>query len=443
MTENANPLPNLNIDPTLQGPGVPTGKAIVRSRTIRISVVGGVIVVGMLALGYIPRNMHAKEAEEAAWRRKAAVPDVATYVVRPGNPSTQLALPGNIEPITEAVIYARSDGYVDKRLVDIGDSVRGGQLLAVISSPETDQELKAMKEALSQSRSDYENAKAGTDEAKANLFIAKVTNNRWQDLVVRNVVSQQEADQTQSTYMAREADMTASQAKERATQDAIRVNEAHVQRLRELVSYERVVAPFPGVITARNIDIGSLVSSGSNANIPVLYKLGKINRMRIFVDVPQADSEYIHVGQTCSIHVRELPNRVFVATVTRFANAIDIASRTMRTEVQLDNPKGELLPGMYAQVQFGLERTKPPILIPANTLVASPAGDQVVVVKDGVTHFRTIDITQDYGPEIEVGDGVAFGDSLVANVNDSIRDNGRVNVVSHIDLPPLPQTEGH
>ena len=438
MTENAKPLPNLSMDPDRQEPRVPAGKATMHSRMMKISFVGGLIVVGVLALGYIPRTRHAKEAEEAAWQRNGSVPDVATYVVRPGNPTSPLTLPGNIEPITEAVIYARSDGYVKRRLVDIGERVHAGQLLAVISSPETDQELEVTKEALAQSRSDYAVAKAGTDEAKANLFIADVTNKRWQDLVARNVVSQEEADQTQSSYMAREADMTASQAKERATQDAIRVNEARVQRLRELVSYERVVAPFAGVIIARNIDIGSLVSSGSNANIPVLYRLGKIDRMRVFVDVPQADSEYIRVGQTCSIHVRELPNRVFAATVTRFANAIDIASRTMRTEVQIDNPTGQLLPGMYAKVQFDLERTKPPLLIPANTLVASPAGDQVVVVKDGVAHFRRIDVIQDYGPEIEVGDGVAFGESLVAIVNDSIRDNERVKIVSHIELPPQP-----
>lgn len=409
-----------------------------RSRMIKISFAGGLIVAGLLALGYVPRTRHSKEAEEAARQRRGSVPDVATYVVRPGSARSPVALPGNIEPITEAVIYARSDGYVEKRLVDIGDRVRAGQLLAVIGSPETDQELQEAKEALAQSRSDYAAANAGTDEAKANLFIANVTNRRWQDLVARNVVSQQEADQALSTYMGRQADMTASQAKERATQDAIRVNEARVQRLRELVSYERVVAPFAGVITARNIDIGSLVSSGSNANIPVLYKLGRIDRMRIFVDVPQADSEYIHVGQTCSIHVRELPDHDFAATVTRFANAIDITSRTMRTEVQIGNPNGELLPGMYAQVKFDLKRTKPPILIPANTLVASPAGDQVVVVKEGVAHFRTINVLRDYGPEIEVGDGVVFGDALVANVNDSIRDNERVKIVSHIELPRQP-----
>jgi len=440
MTENVNRVPNLRIDPSMQGPDATGGKATVRSQIVKISIVGSVIVVGALALGYIPRTMHAKEAEDAAQQRKSAVPDVAIYVVRPGNPRALLTLPGNIEPITEAIIYARSDGYVDKRMVDIGDHVRAGQLLAIISSPETDQELQAMKEALAQSRSDYENAKAGTNEAKANLFIARVTNQRWQDLVVRNVVSQEEADQMQATYMAREANMTASQARERATQDVIHVNEARVQRLRELVSYERVVAPFPGIITARNIDVGSLVSSGSNANIPVLYKLGKIDRMRIFVDVPQSDSEYIHVGQTCSVRVRELPNRVFVATVTRFANAIDIASRTMRTEVQIDNAKSELFPGMYAEVQFDLERTKPPILIPANTLVASPAGDQVVIVKDGVAHYQTIEVARDYGPEIEVSDGTVVGDLLVANVNDSIRDNGRVKVVSHVELPQQPQT---
>jgi RND family efflux transporter MFP subunit len=160
--------------------------------------------------------------------------------------------------------------------------------------------------------------------------------------------------------------------------------------------------------------------------------------MRIFVDVPQADSKYIHVGQIGNIEVRELPGRTFTATVTRFAEAIDVDSRTMRTEVQLDNPKGELLPGMYAEVRFDLERMKPPILIPANTLVASPSGDQVVVVQNGVAHFKRVEVTQDYGAEIELGSGVATGDSLVANVNDSIRDEGRVEVTSHIQLPPSP-----
>jgi RND family efflux transporter MFP subunit len=435
MTESEkNPLrsvPSVDTEPE-------ASPARARARIAIISIVGALLLLVILAAGYFPRKLHAKEAETAAAARRSAIPTVATYIVRQSDPRTPLTLPGNIEPITEAVIYARIDGYVDRRLVDIGDRVHTGQLLAVISSPETDQEMQASREALAQSRSDYANAKAGTEEAKANLFIADVTNKRWQDLVTRNVVSQQEADQTQSTYMAREADLTAAGAKQNAAQDAIRVNEARVGRLRQLVSYEQVVAPFPGIITARNIDIGSLVSEGSNSSIPVLYKLAKIDRMRIFVDVPQADSKYIHVGQMGNIEVRELPGRTFTATVTRFAEAIDVDSRTMRTEVQLDNPKGELLPGMYAEVRFDLERMKPPILIPANTLVASPSGDQVVVVQNGVAHFKRVEVTQDYGAEIELGSGVATGDSLVANVNDSIRDEGRVEVTSHIQLPPSP-----
>jgi RND family efflux transporter MFP subunit len=220
------------------------------------------------------------------------------------------------------------------------------------------------------------------------------------------------------------------------------MNEARVQRLRELVSYERVVAPFPGIITARNIDIGSLVSAGSSANIPALYKLGKVDRMRIFVDVPQAESGYIHVGQMCSIQIRELPGRVFTATVTRFSDAIDLASRTMRTEVQIDNPKGELLPGMYAQVHFILQRTYPPILVPANTVVPSPQGDQVVVIDNGVVHFKTVDVAQDYGPEVEIRGGIVVGDSLVANVNDTIREGGKVQIVSHIQLPSQATPSG-
>jgi RND family efflux transporter MFP subunit len=196
-----------------------------------------------------------------------------------------------------------------------------------------------------------------------------------------------------------------------------------------LVSYERVVARFPGVITARNIDVGSLISAGSSANVPVLYKLARINRMRIFIDVPQADSELVHVGQKCTIQIRELPGRSFNAVVTRFANALDVSSRTMRTEVQVDNPRDELLPGMYAEARFSFERKDPPLLIPANALVPSANGDQIVMVHDGAAHFQTIHVLQDDGAQVEVLAGVAIGDRLILNVNDEIREGAKVKVV--------------
>lgn len=247
-----------------------------------------------------------------------------TFVVRPGSVSAPVSLPSNIKPITDAIIYGRIDGYVARRLVDIGDRVQTGQLLAVIGSPETDQELRADEQALEQSKSDLENAKAVIGRAKADLFIAEVTNRRWQDLIVRNVVSQQEADTTESTYLARKADLDASRAKQRAAENAVEVNQHRVERLKQLVSYERIVAPFAGIITQRNIDIGSLVSAGSSSSIPMVYRLAKLDRMRIFVDVPQSDSEYVYVGQTCTVRVRELEDRDFTATVIRYANSLDI-----------------------------------------------------------------------------------------------------------------------
>jgi RND family efflux transporter MFP subunit len=363
-----------------------------------------------------------------------ALPEVSTYVVHAGTTNSPLLLPGNIEPITDAVIYARIDGYVQRRLVDIGDRVRAGQLLAVISSPETDQELHAAEEALKQARSDLNRAEADTQAAKANLFIADVTNKRWQDLVLRKVVSQEEADSTDSTFLARKAEVASAEARQHAALDAVGVNQYRVQRLKELVSYERVTAPFPGIITQRNIDLGSLVSAGSSASVPVLYHLAKIDRLRIYVDVPQSDSEYVHLGQHCTVRVRELGERNFQATVTRFANSLDVGSRTMRTEVQLPNPQGDLMPGMYATVRFDFIRNRPQIVIPANTLVPSPSGDQVVVVRHGVAHYQSVRVATDFGADLEVSEGVKVGDVLIANVTDDIREGTKVRV----STPPNP-----
>jgi RND family efflux transporter MFP subunit len=396
---------------------------------LRGALLCAVVAVALLASGFVPKFLRSRTLESAALARKNAPLEVNAFVVRPGKADSPLVLPSNIEPITDAIIYARIDGYVDRRLVDIGDRVQTGQLLAVISSPETDQELHAAEQALEQSKHDLDQANAAIEAAKANLFIADVTNQRWQNLVVRSVVSQEEADTTESSYQARKADLVAAQANQRASLDAVGVNEHRVQRLKQLVSYERVVAPFPGIITQRNIDIGSLVSAGSNANIPVLYHLAKLDRMRIFVDVPQSDSEYVDVGQNCAVQVRELGNREFTATVTRFAQSIDVASRTMRTEVQLPNPTGELLPGMYATVRFDFVRKQAPIIIPADTLVASPKGDQVVVVRHGSAHFQDIRVAADYGSQVELEDGIQEGDTLIENVTDAVQEGTKVKVV--------------
>ena len=413
-----------------KGASTAAGDKPPRSGLLIISIVGVVILLGVLAIGYVSRTSRARALTAAASDRRNAIPQVNVYVVRPGSAASPLVEPGNIEPITEAVIYARIDGYITERLVDIGDRVQTGQLLAVISSPERDEELRTAEEALQQSKSDVETAKAAIDAAKANLFIADVTNRRWQDLLTRNVVSQQEADTTESAYLARKADLTAAEAKQRTAQAAVGANEHRVQRLKELISYERVVAPFPGIITQRNIDIGSLASAGSSASVPALYHLARLDRMRIFVDVPQSDSNHVRVGQSCTVQVREFGTREFAAAVTRFASSIDVASRTMRTEVQIPNPRGDLLPGTYATVRFNFTRKQPQILIPADTLVASPAGDRVVAVRDKVAHFETIRVATDFGAQLEVLEGVKIGDSLIRNVTDDIREGTKVQMVA-------------
>jgi RND family efflux transporter MFP subunit len=385
------------------------------------------VLCGLLAMGILPRLQRSAElAASAKAREKGAV---LASVVRPHRApaTTDVLLPGNIDAIEEASVNARASGYIKRRQADIGDRVREGQLLLEIDSPETDQQLEQARADLERSRSALAQARANLAQSEANLTFAKVTAQRFQDLEKDGVVSHQDADDKVTALNARVADVEAQKAAIAAAQSAIVSNQANVRRLEELQAFEKVTAPFNGIITVRNVDRGDLISPGPSAR--PMFKIARAETLRIFINVPQASVASVHVGQTAQVLVQELPNRVFSGKVARTANTLDPTSRTLLTEVHVENPDYKLLPGMFAQVKFGMYRSDPPFIVPDNTLVIRAQGPQVATVgPDGKVHFRAIQIGRDYGAEAEILSGLRGDESLIVNPSDDMKEGTPVEV---------------
>ena len=284
-----------------------------------------------------------------------------------------LVLPGNIQAVTEAPILARAEGYVQRRYVDIGDRVTAGQLLAEVEAPDLDQQVRQAQAAVEQAQADLERANAALEQGKANESIAKVTATRWDNLVKRGAVSKQENDQYQAQYQAQAANVRALERAVDAAKGNIAAMQANVGRLTEMQGYLKVRAPFAGVITLRNVDVGTLVNTGNT----MLFRIAQTNLLRTYLNVPQSSASDVHVGQMASLATPELPERKFSGAVTRTANALDPSSRTLLVEVQVPNPDGKLLPGMYVEVDLHLPRKDPPLLLPSDTLVVRPEGTMV------------------------------------------------------------------
>ena len=369
----------------------------------------------------IPALLLAVFAGLAFWRietrlhvRAALIPasaesnEIPVSVTRPRRVSAaeNLTLPGNVQAFVETPIYARTDGYLKRWYVDIGGRVKAGDLLATIETPEVDQQLRQ--------------AEAAELQAQANLELAKSTADRWQNLLKSDGVSQQEVDQNVSAYKARQADENAAVA--------------NVERLKDMKSFQQVTAPFSGVITARDVDIGALISSG---NAKQLFRLAQIDVLRIYVNAPETYGNDIRIGMAAGVHIAEFRDRTFQGKVAHTSGAIDPASRTLLVEVQVPNPKGELLPGSYAEVEFHLSATSPPLTIPSNTLIFRSAGPQVVVVDaQNKAHLQTVTIGRDLGTSLEILSGLQPTDSVVVNPPDSITDGTPVAV-----QPESPQAQ--
>ena len=404
-----------------------------RARRKRLLIIAiAILLLGvLLALGYWPRAKLTRRLASSAQANHLLLPSVTVAPVSEAPVEVEISLPGNIQAETEAPIFARADGYIKRRLADIGDRVKAGELLAEIDSPELEQQIREAEAAVKRAQSALRQGEAALGQARANLGLAEVTAKRWQTLVDKGVLSKQDGDEKQFAYEARRADVASAEANVQAARDNISATEAILQRLLELQSFRLVRAPFAGVITARNVDVGTLISAGSGSSFREMFRLADIRTLRVFVNVPQSEVPEIRTGLACSVEVEEYRGRRFPGRVTRTASALDAASRTLLTEVQTPNPHGVLLPGMYATVRFPLRREEPPLLIPSAAFRNTEKGPVVAVLGEGETIIIVpVKLGRDYGALIEVTEGLRPGQKVVTNLSDEVREGVKVRPVA-------------
>jgi RND family efflux transporter MFP subunit len=388
-------------------PSIPQAAPAEDPRTRRYVWVLVAIALIVAVWGIVSRLSARIALEKQA--ASAAVATVITAKAHKGPGAEKLVLPGSVQAFYEAPIYARTSGYLKFWYTDIGTPVKKGQLLAEIETPEVDQELRQ--------------AKADLATAEANYQLARTTNERWKGLLSTESVSQQDADQRAGDAAAKSA----------ARQSAA----ANVARLQELESFKRVLAPFAGIVTQRNTDIGALINAGQSTG-NALFRVADTHRLRVYVSVPQPYASAIHQGLTAGLVLADHPGKRYEAVVANSAHALDATSRTLQVELQIDNGSGELLPGSYAQVYFTLSGAENTLRIPVNTVLFRTGGLQVAVLDaQHRVHLQTITEGRDFGTEIEVLSGVSPEDVLVANPPDSISDGAQVRVA-----PPQPPGGG-
>jgi RND family efflux transporter MFP subunit len=392
----------------------------------------GILVLGVaLCLGFwyahhrnaIAAEALAHEANEAA---QAAAP-VDVVRVSYSSPNASLELPGETRGWYQSTIYARVNGYVGKWWADIGDRVTKGQVLATIETPELDEQLNAAKAQVNADQADVK-------VAEANQNFAQVNNTRFQDSPP-GVVAEEERDKAKADFQAAGARLHSAKAR-------VALDEAQVKRLTSIKNFQKVVAPYDGIITARRIDIGDLVTAGSTTNTTPLYDMTQSDRIRIYVDVPQSASTEIHDKMPAVATADEYPGRNFTGEVARNSSAIDPNAKTLRVEVDIQNSDLTLKPGMYVQVGFQTSTVHPLVEIPAAALTFRTGGPEVAVVDaNGVVHFRPVTIARDMGSVVELTSGLSAGDMVALNISNQISDGDKVQAnVENDSTHPSPST---
>lgn len=331
--------------------------------------------------------------------RADAVPTVSVIHPTAGAASNEISLPGNTQAFISTPIFARTNGYLKAWHADIGAHVKAGQLLAEIETPELDQQLE-------QAQSDLKNA-------QANLQISEATNKRYQALVGTNAVSREEADTSAADLHSKQALVDSASA--------------NVRRLKQLQDFEKVVAPFDGVITARNTDIGALIQANDTRE---LFHLAAIDKLRIYVSVPEVEAALVHDGDAVNLTVDSFPGENFVGTIVRNSDNIDPVTRTLNVEVDVENSTGRLLPGAYVFVHFKFAAGGHSVTVPANTLLFRSEGPRVGVVQDGRAHLVPVAIGHDYGTSLEILSGLSPRDSVIVDPSDSLTDGMPVRVAA-------------
>ena len=365
-------------------------------------IVGAILLVfaGIFLYGVLRRR--STGATVRAETAQMAVPSVAVASPQRSAPSQEIVLPGNVEPFVSAPIYSRTNGYLRRWYADIGTHVKKGQLLAVIETPEVDQQLQQSKSNLA--------------TAQANLKLAEITKNRYTGLLTTHAVSQQDVDNAVGTYTANQA--------------IVEANQANVKQLETLQSFERIYAPFDGIITARNTDIGQLINSGSAGGVKTdLFHISQPGTLRVYINVPEQYSQAAAPGLTAELTLAEFPGRKFQSKLVRTSNAINYATRTLIAEVDVDNPSGELLSGAYTEVHLKVAGQTSSYLVPVSALIFRSQGLQVAVVTNGTASLTPVTPGHDFGDQIEIVSGLKGDESVIVNPPDSIVSGEKVQIV--------------
>jgi RND family efflux transporter MFP subunit len=365
-----------------------------------IAVLAFVIVAAVVISGILPRiNARAALEKETA---EMAIPTVSVITPKRGAPTQEVVLPANVQAYIDSPIYARTNGYLKRWYTDIGARVKAGQLIAEIETPEVDQQLRQ--------------AKADLATAEANLNLSQITATRYQDLLKTDSVSKQDTDNATGDLAAKQAIVHSSQA--------------NVKRLEELQSFESIYAPFDGVITARNTDIGALIDSGSSGGTRTeLFHIAQPDKLRVYVSVPQVYSQAMKPGLSADLVLSEFPGRVFPGTLVRTAQAIDQSTRTLLVEIRVNNPTGTLFSGAYAEVHLKLRTATSAFILPVNTLLFRSEGLRVAAVTDGKhAELKPITLGHDFGSEVEVVAGLSGDESIIANPPDSLVSGEEVRI---------------
>lgn len=438
---------------------------------VKLLGAAGILMSLALPIGVVPRLLQEKELDSTEHKLEAKKPVVSVSAVEAAPASRTINLPGTVEAILETPVYARTNGYVKARLADIGDRVSAGALLATIETPEVENSLEeadaqilVTKANEAQSRANQERARADLNrviaelsQAKASLIereadekLAASTFARWKQLGDDGAVSMQEVDEREtrlktsvaarqaakdkveaenSNVVAARARLQAELANVDVSKAGVQAAQARARRTGTEKSFQNVTAPFAGVITERNVESGMLITSGSEDSKTPLYRIARIDTVKVFVDVPQYASPAVAAGQSVGVSFKEIPGQIFTGKVARTSVALDATARTLRTEIHVPNGKLALAPGMYADVQFEIPRTAPTFIVPANALVLRAEGPQVIVLNnENKVQFKAVTLGHDLGKQVEITAGLTSGEKIVVNPADTLKDGSAVDI---------------
>jgi RND family efflux transporter MFP subunit len=414
--------PSLEHDAVLQRPQT----AFSRTTILAIFSLAVVAFVGLFFLGWVPRKQLFAELEADSERIRSTRPLVRVVKPRVSSTIATVMLPGDVQAMEEITIYPRTTGYLKRWLVDIGDEVREGQLLAEVDTPEVRAQLQQSQAALAES-------KASLERVRATVKLARINVNRVRGLAEKKAIAQQELDDAENA-------LDVAVANEKLGEATIEANTANVQHIQELLTFSEIRSSFAGTVTARHVDTGKLVTSG-NGTGQAIFQVARTNPVRVFINVPQNFAPGVSNGLKAGIVARELPGRVFHGVVTRTARAIDPVTRTLLTEIHVPNDDHALLTGSYVQVRLEVARQHPSLIIPASALVFNASGNQVAVVgPDQQLELRAVHVAEDFGSEIGITTGITADDNIIVNPGDRLSDGVKVEIETD-QIPPNPKPE--